>query len=218
MGQPEDPSNTVALSAMPNKDGIVLPNNFTIRAQEGSKTKFNIRGDGGSTPLLISCEFNHSRESLDWDAEEATLVLLSGQGQCLATIRHYRGYANATLHDWGELRIGYNIQGDQKAVHGFSVPQIGHFEWRKGDPGWELVQAADPGLVLATGVLNVGSDKPPCFSLTEIGSRDGFGSQWKLVAIVSYLRVWDRMRLAFGNPEGDEAAMIACACCLCVIL
>ncbi|KAJ4319926.1 hypothetical protein N0V84_006109 [Fusarium piperis] len=218
MGQPEEVSDTVALSTMPNTDGIVLPNTFTIRPQDGSKTKYNVRGESGSSPLSISCEYNHSRESMDWDAEESTLVLLSNQGQSLATIKHYRGYANATLHGSGEFRISYSVQGDQKAVHEFSIPTIGHFEWRKGEPGWELVQPADPNLVLAMGALNVGGDKPPRFALTERGSRAEFGDQWKLVAIVSYLRVWDRMRLAFGNPEGDEAAMVACACCLCVIL
>ncbi|RMJ06933.1 hypothetical protein CDV36_013468 [Fusarium kuroshium] len=248
MGQPEELAEIVALSTMPDKDSIVLPNTvlgnccestaenndvveqahfvtenglpikFTIRAQEASKIKFNVRGNSGSSPLSISCEYNHSRESMDWDAEEATLYLLSGQGQRLATIKHYRGYANATLHNAFEFRINYTVQGDQKAVHEFSIPQIGYFEWRKCGSGWELVQPAEPGLVLATGALNVGSDKPPRFAMTDIGSRANFGEYWELVAIVSYLRVWDRMRLAFGNPEGDEAAMVACACCLCVIL
>lgn len=218
MGQPEELPDTLALSTMPNKDGIVFPHTFTIRPQDESKTKFNIRGETGSSPLSIACEYNSSRGSMDWDAEEATLYLLLGQGQRLATIKHYGGYANATLHDICEFRISYSVQGDQKAAHQFSIPQIGHFEWRKGESGWELVQPADPNLVLATGALNVGSDKPPRFSMTEIGSRANFGENWELVAIVSYLRVWDRMRLAFGNPEGDEAAMVACACCLCVIL
>jgi hypothetical protein len=218
MGQPEEVSDTVALSTIPGKNGIVFPSTFTIRPQDDSKTKFSIRGDSGSSPLSIACEYNSSRGSMDWDAEEATLYLISGKGQRLATIKHYRGYANATLHDSMEFRISYGVQGDQKAVHEFSIPQIGHFEWRKGESGWELVQPAEPGLVLATGALNVGSDKPPRFAMTEIGSRANFGENWQLVSIVSYLRVWDRMRLAFGNPEGDEAAMVACACCLCVIL
>ncbi|KAI8721725.1 hypothetical protein NCS52_00314800 [Fusarium sp. LHS14.1] len=218
MGQPEEVSDSVALSTIPKKDDIVFPSAFTIRPQDDSKIKFNIRGDSGSSPLSITCEYNSSRGSMDWDAEEAALYLTSGPGQRLATIKHYGGYANATLHDFCEFRISYSVQGDQAAVHQFSIPQIGHFEWRKGESGWELVQPAEPSLVLATGALNVGSDKPPRFSMTDIGSRANFGEDWELVAIVSYLRVWDRMRLAFGNPEGDEAAMVACACCLCVIL
>ncbi|KAF4468349.1 hypothetical protein FALBO_4771 [Fusarium albosuccineum] len=201
MGQPEEVPDAVALSKLSNKDGVVLPNSFTIRPQNDSKTKFNIRGDSGSSYLTLAYEYNSSKGSIDWDAEESTLFLISAQGQRLATIKHYRGYANATLHDSGEFRISYSVQGDHKAVHAFSIPQIGHFEWRKGDSGWELVQPAEPNLVLATGVLNVGSDKPPRFAMTEIGSRANFGENWNLVAIVSYLRVWDRMRLAFGNPQ-----------------
>ncbi|KAM0421051.1 hypothetical protein ACHAPT_011122 [Fusarium lateritium] len=224
MGQPGEASDTVVPSTEPTKDAIVLPNAFTIRRQDDSNTKFNIRGDSGSSPLSISCDYNFSRGSMDWDAEEATLVLFSGQGQGarrLATIKHHGGYASATLHNStgpAEFLINYRAQGDQKPMHDLSVPKLGDFEWRKGDSGWELVRVGEPGEVLATGALNVGSDKPPRFALTERGSADDFGEQWRLVAIVSYLRVWDRMRLAFGNPEGDEAAMITTACCLCVVL
>ncbi|KAJ3467690.1 hypothetical protein MRS44_005254 [Fusarium solani] len=133
MGQPEEVSDTVALSTIPGKNGIVFPSTFTIRPQDDSKTKFSIRGDSGSSPLSIACEYNSSRGSMDWDAEEATLYLISGNGQRLATIKHYRGYANATLHDSMEFRISYGVQGDQKAVHEFSIPKLATLSGEKAN-------------------------------------------------------------------------------------
>ncbi|KAJ3541685.1 hypothetical protein NM208_g4491 [Fusarium decemcellulare] len=206
-----------------NHSSLIFPDTFTIRTKADSTNRFTIRSDDGSPRFSLISGTNSE--------EQAKLVVFSGpeeEPHVLGTITH--GYTGADIKLENttppiEFRMSYRLLGNRRAVHQFSVnlPDRTDFEWQNDGSGWKLIKPVGAGEepeVLATATLNMGTNKPPRFVLTKSETTTQLGERWKLVAIMSCLRIWDKVRLAWAkDPEEEEGAMISfCACTLCVVM
>ncbi|KAF4986380.1 hypothetical protein FDECE_15985 [Fusarium decemcellulare] len=201
----------------------LLPDTFTIRTGADFPNRFTIRADDGSSPLSLISGTNGE--------EQAKLVVFSGpeeEPRVLGSITH--GYTGADIKLENitppiEFRMLYRLLGNRRAVHQFSVnlPDRTDFEWQNDGSGWKLIKpvaAGEEPEVLATATLNMGTNKPPRFVLTQSETTAQLGEPWKLVAIMPCLRIWDKVRLAWAkDPEEEDGAMISfCACTFCVVM
>ncbi|KAH6957147.1 hypothetical protein DER45DRAFT_595824 [Fusarium avenaceum] len=209
--------------AAPAVRDLVLPNSFTIHQQGDSETKFKLRGNAGSSSLSISCTYKSTEDDF-----EARVNLQSGTDENappLATVKYTRHSAELEFINAippKHIDMYYQLIGDRNAMYSFGVnlPQRMLFEWRNiGDgEGWKLYVDSKPE-VLATGALNMGSDKPTRFEFMDIQAVDELSEECKLVIILSWLRIWDKVRIQFRRaPDEGETELILCSCGFCVIL
>ncbi|KAF4954498.1 hypothetical protein FSARC_12111 [Fusarium sarcochroum] len=227
MGQDNIPMEGMAPSENTNTDQnreLILPNSFTIHKQAESETKFNVRGNPGSSPLSIVCSYKNNEDDF-----EAAVVLQTDTGENarpLAAVYYSRHSATLELNNTTPttpISMRYQLLGDRNAVHQFSIDLSvpTSFEWKNtGDgTGWKLFMISRPEEILATGVLNMGSDKPPRFELTNLDVANELGEKWKLAAIASWIRIWDKVRIQFARaPDEGEAELALFSCGFCVIL
>lgn len=179
-------------------ESVQLPNIFTIHSQTSQPNEFTLRG-GNRSDFSIKLE--------DTDTDESRLSLFSNHGHLLGTIRHFASYRQAEITIPGtpsaEFRMTYRFLASRQAVHDFSdniaeITSRSGIEWRNNGTGWRLV-SNDGEEVLATGALNIGTKKAPRFELYS-GVDD---EKWKLVVILSWLKIWDKVRIAMiGVSEG----------------
>ncbi|KAM0542201.1 hypothetical protein ACHAPJ_012893 [Fusarium lateritium] len=227
MGQDNIPLEGITSPHNTNPDqnnGLILPGSFTIHKQAESETKFNIRGNQGSSALSIICYYKHTED--DFEAVVVLQTSTSENARPLATVYYSRHSASLELNNTTPtmpIPMRYQLLGDRNAVHQFSIDLSGRkdFEWKNtGDgSGWKLFMISKPEEVLATGALNMGSDKPPRFELTNVEVANELGEKWKLAAIASWIRIWDKVRIQFARaPDEGETELALFSCGFCMIL
>ncbi|KAJ4254505.1 hypothetical protein NW762_010104 [Fusarium torreyae] len=227
MGQDNIPLEGITSPQNTNPDqnsDLILPNSFTIHKQAESETRFNVKGNQGSSPLSIVCSYKHSED--DFEAVVVVQTGASENSRPLATVYYSRHSASLELNNTSRttpIPMRYQLLGDRNAVHQFSLDLSVRkdFEWKNtGDgTGWKLFMTSKPEEVLATGALNMGSDKPPRFELTNLEVATELGEKWKLSAIASWIRIWDNVRIQFARaPDEGEAELALFSCGFCIIL
>jgi hypothetical protein len=223
MGQDNIALEDVTGQAASGVRDLILPNSFTIHQLGDSETKFKVRGNAGSSSLSILCAYKNTEDDF-----EARLNLQSGTDENtppLATVKYTRHSAELEFVNAippKHIDMHYQLIGDRNAMYSFGVnlPQRMLFEWRNtGDgEGWKLYAHSKPE-VLATGALNMGSNKPTRFEFMDIQAVNELSEECKLIIIVSWLRIWDKVRIQFRRtPDEDETELILCSCGFCVIL
>ncbi|KAM0248877.1 hypothetical protein ACHAP5_003084 [Fusarium lateritium] len=223
MGQDKIALEDVVERAAPEVEDLILPNSFTIHQQGESETEFKLRGNVGSSPLSVKCAYQNTED--DFEARVNLHSSTNVNTHPLATVKYTRHSAelefiNATPPK--HIDMHYQLIGDRNAEYSFGVdlPPRMLFEWKNiGDgEGWKLYLYSKPE-VLAKGALNMGSDKPTRFEFMNTEAVGDLSEECKLVIIVSWLRIWDKVRVQFRRaPDEGETELILCSCGLCVIL
>ncbi|KAF5676099.1 exostoses 3 [Fusarium heterosporum] len=203
-------------------ENIILPRTFTIHRYDESETKFKLRGNAGCSPLSIKCSYKSTEDDF-----EARVNLQSSNNESappLATIKYSTHNAELEIPNAvppNNISMHYRLLKDRNAEHSFRLDRKMFFEWKNiGDgEGWKLYLYSNPGQVLATGALNMGSDKPTRFEFKDVEAVKELSQECRIIIIASWLRIWDHVRIRFRRaPDEGEADLILCSCCLCVIL
>ncbi|KAM0187008.1 hypothetical protein ACHAPA_002869 [Fusarium lateritium] len=223
MGQDNIALKDMAGQAAPAVGDLILPNSFTIHKQGESETEFKLRGNAGSSPLSVSCTYKNTED--DFEARVNLHSSTDENAPPLATVKYTRHSAELEFVNTTppkHINMHYKLLGDRNAEYSFGVdlPPRMLFQWKNiGDgEGWKLYMYSKPE-VLAKGALNMGSDKPTRFEFMNTPAVDELSEECKLVIVVSWLRIWDKVRVQFRRaPDEGETELILCSCGFCVIL
>ncbi|KAF4986805.1 hypothetical protein FGRMN_10665 [Fusarium graminum] len=201
---------------------IILPNTFTIHRQDESETRFKLRGNAGSSPLSIACSYKSTED--DFEARVNLQSSIDESAPPLATIKYSAHAAELEIPNAlppKNIHMHYQLLKDRNAEHMFRLDQRTLFQWKNiGDgEGWKLYLYSSPDQVLATGALNMGSDKPTRFEFKDTEAVTELSQECQLIIIASWLKIWDHVRIRFRRaPDEGEADLILCSCCLCVVM
>jgi len=203
---------------------ISFPTSFIVHTDTKWSNHFMIQETEDRPLFAISCNTTVSTEP--------SLVLYSGptaDAPPLASMKYNSTDTDAdiTLHitpdasdSPTELRVEYKLSFDGHDAHCFSATadgteQLRNFKWRRGTSGWQLVmfqESGQEGEIVAEWRLEDRGKKEAIFEFCGTGATGDLGERWALIAVVTGLRVWDKVRRDSPVKTIDRKASLLTMC------